>query len=99
VSEWRFDDPPNLAVLTLRQIARDGHPILFVVHDEGEGGWQFLPGDAISVDDAMLVSLQEILDRDATIHELADLPVGWQAWRQAPWAAWVREPRGRGGAA
>jgi hypothetical protein len=93
VTEWPFTDSPNLAVITLRQVVREGHPILLVVHQRG---WQFLTG---TVGEPMLVSLAEIVDRDVSIVELADLRIGWHAWRERPGAAWVREPCGRGSAA
>jgi hypothetical protein len=51
------------------------------------------------MDDAMLVALEEIVRRDPSIAELADLAIGWQAWRERPGAAWVREARESGGAA
>ena len=39
---WPFDDSPNVAVITTRQVTEDNAPILLVSHDEEDGGWQFL---------------------------------------------------------
>jgi hypothetical protein len=43
---WPFDDSPNVAVITTRQVTEDNAPILLVSHDEEDGSWQFLPGEA-----------------------------------------------------
>ena len=40
--DWPFADPTNVATITVRQIVRDGQPILHVSHDHEDGGWQFL---------------------------------------------------------
>ena len=40
--EWPFESPRNLAVITLDRIMDGRNPILYVSHDEDDGGWQFL---------------------------------------------------------
>lgn len=70
---WPFDDPPNVATITVRQIVDDSEPILLVTRDADDGGWQFLTGEAFDVSDGMVVSLRSIYQRDRTIAELADL--------------------------
>lgn len=37
-ADWFFDDPPNIAVITTRQILELGYPILHVTHDAEDGG-------------------------------------------------------------
>jgi len=91
MTDWPFADPPNLATFTVRQFIDGQKPILFVSHDAADGCWQFLTGDAISMDDAMLVALKEIVKRDPTVVALADLPLGWEAWRESPESQWVRQ--------
>jgi hypothetical protein len=39
---------------------------------------------------AEFVSLQNTYCLDNSIGELADLPVGWYAWRELPTAPWQR---------
>jgi hypothetical protein len=90
MDDWPFDDPPNVATFTVRQIVDGGEPILLVAHDAEDGGWQFLTGGPISMSDAMLVSLAEIVRRDPSVVELADLPLGWEASRMALGASWER---------
>jgi hypothetical protein len=90
--DWPFDDPENLAVFTLKRLVQGGSPILRVTHDEDDGGWQFLDVGEVSMDEASLVSLREITRLDPSILELADLPVGWIAERDAPGEPWRRKP-------
>lgn len=88
-SDWPFDDPPNVAVITTIRILRAGYPILYVVHD-GEGEWQFLDGLDVTVSDGSVVGLRTVVNRDATVLELADLLLGWYAERADAAAPWVR---------
>jgi hypothetical protein len=89
---WPFSDPPALATITLRQIIEEGQPILHVSHDADDGGWQFLDGGVPQAADARVVSLAHMFQSDPTIGQLADLPVGWVAWREQPESPWQREP-------
>jgi hypothetical protein len=66
-------------------------PVLRVTHNEEDGAWQFLPpGGAGHLKNAALVSLREMIERDSTLAELADLPVGWCAERESPNSPWLR---------
>ena len=85
---WPFADPPNLAVITVRQFVHDGQPILLVLHDIDDGSWQFLTGEGFNEADGMVVSLQNMVSRDPSLAELCDLPLGWKAYRQLPGAPW-----------
>ena len=91
MNDWPFADPPDVATFTVRQIIDGTRPILLVSHDADDGGWQFLTGEALSMDDALLVALKEIVLRDPSVLLLADLPTGWQASRRDAEAQWVRE--------
>ncbi len=83
-NEWPFADPKNVAVFTTKQVMRLGQPILHVSHDEDDGAWQFHTGvEQLSENDAMIVALSEIVEHDQSISELADLPCGWFADRDA----------------
>jgi hypothetical protein len=91
-ADWPFDQPRNCATVTLRSIVFGGEPILLVFHDEDDHGWQFLNGRAFDISNAALVSLEEIVKRDVSVLEVADLPPGWKAWRHSPSSAWERAP-------
>lgn len=89
--DWPFDQPRNCAVFTIRQILNGLEPILHVTHDSDDHGWQFLGlGDA-RIEDAAIVSLDEIVERDPTVRDVADLPPGWRAWRGSIDDPWLRE--------
>jgi len=90
--DWPFRDAPNTAVITLTRIWNGTSNILYVVHDE-EGGWQFLDGGDVTEEDAATVSLKSIVDKDASIRSLADLPIGWAAERSAVGQTWERFQR------
>jgi hypothetical protein len=90
--EWPFRDLKNVVVFTVRQVAREGRPILRVSHDAEDGAWQFLELGTPSAQDAMILSLEEMVALDAKVKELADLPLGWRALRRSPDAPWQREP-------
>ncbi|MGC8640860.1 MAG: class IV adenylate cyclase [Isosphaeraceae bacterium] len=87
---WAFSDPEETAVITLERILRGKSSILLVTHDREDGGWQFLDGEHVFEDDGVAVGLGEIVQFDPSLEELADLPVGWYAWRTAVGQAWQR---------
>ena len=92
MGEWKFADPPNVAVFADRGIFRRDDWIASVSHDDEDGSWQFHnsePG-AVEEGDIMLVGLQEVVQRDESIMELADLPEGWHAWRSSKSSPWQR---------
>lgn len=92
MSDWLFAAPPNDVAVTTRQIVHEGEPILLVSHDADDGSWQFLSGGACKAADGMLVTLRSMVERDPRLAEPADLPLGWQAWRQRPDSPWERGP-------
>ena len=89
-SSWPFNDSPNVAVFSNRKIVFDGLWISYVTHDIDDGSWQFHCDQAeeITEKDIAIVSLKNIFDKDPSIAVLADLPLGWQAWRP------TKAPRG-----
>ncbi len=42
---------------------------------------------------AVVVSLERMLAIEPRIEELADLPLGWRAWRDSENAPWERAPK------
>ena len=91
--DWPFADPKNVAVFTVRQIVRGGESILRVSHDSDDGAWQFLQCGTPEEQDAMIIALEEVVNLDPTVTELADLPLGWRAWRRKKGDTWQREPK------
>jgi len=91
-NEWPFAEPKNVAVFPTTQIMRLRQPVLHVSHDDEDGAWQFHTGTPqVSEGDVMIVALSEMVERDPTICELADLPCGWFAERETIGGPWKRD--------
>ena len=86
--EWPFEDESKVAVFTTTHVMKDGLPILYVSHDSDDGGWQFHYGRPVSTKEAMIVALEEVLEIDATIASLSNLPLGYCARRKDRRSAW-----------
>ncbi len=91
---WAFEESYVVACFTTFHVIDRSKPILRVTHDEEDGAWQFLCGTTNDPSDGRLVCLKEAVKIDPKVVELADLPVGWCAYRERPDAEWVREPNG-----
>jgi len=89
-SDWRFADSPDTVVVTLERILRGDSSLVLVTHDAEDGGWQFLDGEHVFEEDGAIVLLGEMVQFDPSLLELADLPAGWCAWREAPDRPWQR---------
>ena len=88
--DWQFADSPSTVVVTLERILRGESSLLLVTHDAEDGGWQFLDGEQVFEEDGTTVLLGEIVQFDRSLIDLADLPAGWNAWRDSPGQAWQR---------
>lgn len=89
MSDWLFNDPPNVAVLTTHQVLK-GETILHVSHDEEDGAWQFHTGEIIDESNVKVVALKRIVELDHSVMQLADLPLGWVATRSEAGTIWQR---------
>ena len=89
---FSFDDQQNTACIVCCHIL-EGHPILYVSHDEDDGMWQFLCGKAHETDDAKLVSLKSVFELDNSIGTLVDMPCGYYATRENQEDNWVIRKR------
>ena len=89
--DWPFEAPTNAVAYTNQRVLREDYLVLLVSHDN-DGDWQFLCGS----DDpgaCLIVCLACAFERDRTVGLVADLPVGWQAWRESVNDHWHRAPR------
>ena len=87
---WPFADPPETEVIALDRILAGESPLRLVSHDAEDGDWQFLDGEHVFEDDAVVVLLGEMVQFDPSLAALADLPPGWHAWRASPDGPWQR---------
>jgi len=88
--DWPFDQPRNCAVFTLRTVMSGQEPIVRVTHDEEDHGWQFIGPSGASIKQMMIVALEEIVELDESVFQVADIPPGWCAVRESPAHPWVR---------
>jgi len=72
----------NIYVFTSKYVIKSSSPIVYVSH-ENDGDWQFLGVENnLKAEDAMIVSLGEILKHDPSILLIMDLPFGKVAIRK-----------------
>ncbi len=91
---WSFDQGPDVAAITTKQVLEEGSPILQVVHYSDDHSWAFTCGTTDDPDDGRVIGMGSALKLDPSLAEIADLPAGWGASREAPGAAWERYPIG-----
>jgi hypothetical protein len=88
---WKFPEPPHTGVYTTKRVMNGEEPIVYVSHDAEDGAWQFHGTSDSEIESASLVCFHHIADKDSSIKDLADLPRGWCAWREAVSDPWIRE--------
>lgn len=86
----KFREANNTAVFTTKFVIRDRKPITYVTHEAEDGAWQFFSSDKFEnfEEVAIIVGLEEIVAIDASLLELADMPVGHYAIRETPNGKW-----------
>jgi hypothetical protein len=92
MTPWKFSEPPNLAVIASKNVISGNNWIAHVSHDADDGSWQFLERSAEPLDecDAVVVSLENILQIDPSVADVSDLQLGWHAWRESKESPWLR---------
>jgi len=88
-ADWEFPDPPHTGVYLSKAVGSGAEPITYVSHDADDGAWQFL-GDSMADSGGELSCFHHPIDGDPSLKELADLPRGWFAERDAPGEPWRR---------
>jgi len=92
MKDWLFDQAPNVAAITTKQVIEEGLPILTVVHYSDDHSWAFVCGTSNATEDGRVIGMGTALKIDPTLETIADLPPGWHARRQAIGESWIREP-------
>jgi len=86
----KFEDSLNTAVFTTKFVVKDKKEITYITHESEDGVWQFFSND--NFDDfeevSMILSLDEIINLDKTVLEIADLPLGYIASRETVKDKW-----------
>ena len=89
--EYKFLDDKNTIAITTKKIVSRQSEILLVSHDEHDGMWEFLDGEDVCEENAVVVSMFEMSQIDESINELYDLPLGWIAYRENKTTEWIRK--------
>ncbi|MBW8687264.1 hypothetical protein [Chitinophaga rhizophila] len=89
----QFEEDLLNAVITTRFVLLEKEPILNVAHHEDDGAWEFTgPTQAVEDSDYKVIALGEVIAFDETILDVADLPLGYKAFRPSPDDPWTRYP-------
>jgi hypothetical protein len=86
--DWPFDQAPNVAAVTTRQVISEHLPILRVTHHADDGSWAFACGRTDRTEDGKVIFMREALELDPSLRTIADLPPGWTAWREKVGGPW-----------
>lgn len=90
---WKFPDPPHTMVFLSKTVHEGAEEVTYVCRDLDDGSWQFL-GDSMADGGGPVIScFHHPIDKDPTLAELADLPLGWYARRETPTAPWTRHQK------
>lgn len=91
---WKFPDSPHTGVYLSQTVHNGTEPVTYVSHDAEDGAWQFLGDSMADKGGPSLTCFHHPIDRDPSLAELADLPIGWYAQRSKVGQPWVRKKRG-----
>jgi len=89
-ADWKFSVPPHTKVFISTAIQEGTEWVTFVTHDLSDGAWQILGETGIENGGPKLACLHHVVEKDPTLAELADLPLGWYAERNSPEEPWHR---------
>ena len=87
---WPFSDPPNTTSYVSKTVFDGAESVVYVSHDADDGAWQFLGDSMAEGGGPVIVCLSFPLSRDATLADVANLPLGWCAEREIVGEPWVR---------
>lgn len=94
--EWPFEGnrfPHDLGAIVMKTVLDNGLPVLQFVHFP-DNSWAVADGvnDPNESGACIATHLRHVLDMDASLEELASLPIGHQANRKALGEPWIIEP-------
>lgn len=90
--DWPFPPPRHSRVRATGRIARGDVCVRCVVRGAADDDWRFFSDPSPRADDPIEVLLNDLVARDPSLAEIADLPPEWMAWRAGPGARWRRAP-------
>jgi hypothetical protein len=84
-----FADALNTAVFTTKFVLNFDSPILYVYHYKEDGAWQFSGFEECVEEDYRIISLEEMINIDSSILNIADLSFGYYALRKSKVSEWI----------
>ena len=83
-----IEENKNKSAITTKYVVNNNSIIVSVFYDE-DGDWQFLGEEEVSEEDAIVVSIQEMIDIDKSSVNLPDLKEGESAYRKNKESIWL----------
>ena len=83
-----IEENKNKSAITTKYVGNNNSIIVSVFYDE-DGDWQFLGEEEVSEEDAIVVSIQEMIDIDKSLVNLPDLKEGESAYRKNKESIWL----------
>lgn len=84
----KTEENKNKSAITTKYVVNNNSIIVSVFYDE-DGDWQFLGEEEVSEEDAIVVSIQEMIDIDKSLVNLPDLKEGESAYRKNKESIWL----------
>lgn len=91
MTQWPFDQPKNAVAITTKEVMNKSSDILRVTHDLDDHGWQFLGKNGADIEQAMVVSMENVVSLDTSVLEIAEIQPGQSATRKSKNDDWVIE--------
>ena len=88
---WKFPDDPHTRVFLSETVHSGTEPVTFVLHDAEDGAWQFFGNSMRDGGGPVISCFHHPIDRDPSLVELVDLPLGWYAERSKIGEPWIRK--------
>ena len=83
-----IEENKNKSAITTKYVVNNNSIIVSVFYDE-DGDWQFFGKEEVSEEDAIVVSIQEMIDIDKSLVNLPDLKEGESAYRKNKESIWL----------
>ena len=83
-----IEENKHKSAITTKYVVNNNSIIVSVFYDE-DGDWQFFGKEEVSEEDAIVVSIQEMIDIDKSLVNLPDLKEGESAYRKNKESIWL----------
>ena len=83
-----IEENKNKSAITTKYVVNKNSIIVSVYYDE-DGDWQFFGNEEVREEDAIVVSIQEMIDIDKSLVNLPDLKEGESAYRKNKESIWL----------